>query len=156
MSFHRSKRIWAALWLCAGLSAQSYSISTLAGGGPPPTPAQGTTAALGQTWGVATDTLGNVYFTTLNCVFKLDTSGVMTRLAGTSFVGFSGDGGPAISAQLSTPIGLAVDQAGNVFVADAGNQRIRKISTNGMISSVAGGGTITFPASDGGQATKAQ
>jgi len=105
--------------LFAGTSwAQQYVISTIAGGAPPPTPAPGLTVSIWRPNGTATDTAGNLYFTSLNCVFKLDRNGVVTLVAGTSRLGYYGDGGAATFAQLSSPNGVAADGAGNVFVAD--------------------------------------
>ncbi len=142
------------LLLSAVAVAQQYVISTYAGGAPPPTPARGLGVPIGQVEGVATDPAGNVYFvsSTLQTVFKLDPKGVLTRVAGTSRSGFSGDGGPAMSAALNFPHALAVDGAGNLFIAD--NQRIRKTSPSGIIITVAGGGT-NFP-DDGRPATEVQ
>ncbi len=85
-----------------------------------------------------TDNAGNVYITSLNCVFRLDTSGVLTRIAGTAIAGYSGDGGPASSARLNVPAGVAVDTAGNIFVADTGNGLVRRIAPGGIITTVAG------------------
>jgi sugar lactone lactonase YvrE len=102
-------------WLSAA-EGQQYVISTVAGGAPPPTPIAGVQASIGQPQGVAVDSAGNVYFTGLNCVFKVDSKGVMTRVAGNSRAGYSGDGGPATSAQLFAPNGLAVDASGNLFI----------------------------------------
>ena len=90
-----------------------------------------------------------------NCVFKLDRSGVITRVAGISAPGYSGDGGPAIDAQLSRPGGLALDGAGNLFIADIDNHRIRKVSADGIITTVAGNGVPGF-SGDGGPAIDAQ
>src|SRR6266567_6180297 len=84
----------------APVNAQEYMISTYAGGAPPQTPAPGPSLSIGFPQGIAIDTIGNVYFTSLNCVFKQDASGVVTRIAGTGRPGYSGDGGPATSAQL--------------------------------------------------------
>src|SRR2546422_1720213 len=135
--------------------AQQYVISTIAGGAPPPTPIAAVNASIGLTYGVATDAAGNVYFTSDNCVFRLEQqNGVLTRVAGNSRAGYSGDGGPAINAQLSDPRGVAVDGAGNLFFVDFGNARIRKVSSSGIITTVAGGGSA-FPG-DGGPATSAQ
>ena len=81
--------------------AQQYVISTYAGGDPAPTPEPATAGSIGVPLGVAADAAGNIYFaSTLNSVFKLDTSGVLTRIAGNSRSGYSGDGGPATSARL--------------------------------------------------------
>ena len=82
--------------------AQQYVISTIVGGAPPPTPIAAVNASIGLTYGVATDAAGNVYFTSDNCVFRLEQqNGVLTRVAGNSRAGYSGDGGPAINAQLT-------------------------------------------------------
>jgi uncharacterized protein (TIGR03437 family) len=143
-------------------AAQQYVISTFAGGVPPPNPISGVQASIGTPQGVAVDTAGNVYFTGLNCVFKLDSSEVITRVAGRYRAGYAGDGGPATSAQLGgpfqygedTPLSVAVDASGNLFIADAFNNRIRKVSATGTITTVAGGGSNG--AGDGGPATDAQ
>jgi streptogramin lyase len=79
----------------------------------------------------------------------------LAPVAGTGLVGFSGDGGPGTSAQLNYPYGLAVDQAGDVFIADLQNSRVRKVDTNGVITTIAGNGQRGF-AGDGGPATAAQ
>jgi uncharacterized protein (TIGR03437 family) len=81
-------------------------------------------------------------------------AGTINTFAGKGGLGFSGDGGPATSAQLSSPNGLAVDKAGNLFIVDAGNHRIRKVDTSGIISTVAGNGGTGF-SGDGGPATSA-
>jgi hypothetical protein len=94
---------FAATLLFSGIAAwaQQYTISTIAGGIPPPTPAVATNASIGQPLGIAVDASRNVYFTSLNSVFKIDGTGTLTRIAGTGRVGFSGDGGPAVDAQLN-------------------------------------------------------
>jgi hypothetical protein len=136
--------------------AQQYVISTIAGGVPPPTPIAGVQASIGFPQGIAVDNAGNTYFTALNCVFKLDSNGVMTRVAGNSRPGYSGDGGPATSAQLSEDAyGVAVDASGNIYIADYENNRIRKVSAAGIITTVAGNGSAGY-SGDGGPATSAQ
>src|SRR5207247_11188845 len=131
--------------------AQQYLISTFAGGAPPPTPIAAVNAPIGRASAVATDATGNVYFISDNCVFKLEQqNGVLTRVAGNSRVGYSGDGASAINARLSDPRGVAVDGAGNLFIADSGNYRIRKVSFDGIISTVAGNGSQSFSYSGGG------
>lgn len=75
-----------------------------------------------------------------NRVRKVDSSGVISTVAGTGMAGFSGDGGPATAAQLNTPSGVAVDSAGNVYIADLNNNRVRKVDTHGVISTYAGNG----------------
>ena len=105
---------------------------------------------------VATDTAGNVYVTALGShrVRRIDTTGVISTFAGTGEDGFSGDGGPAAQAQLTYPAGVAVDGAGNVYVADVGNHRVRRIDTTGVISTFAGTGEEGF-SGDGGPAVEA-
>ena len=71
--------VFLGLLLVSGASAQQYVISTIAGGAPPPTPVAAVSATIGMPQGVATDAAGNVYFTSLNCVFKLDQSGEASR-----------------------------------------------------------------------------
>src|ERR1035438_392338 len=73
---------------------------------------------------------------------------LITTVAGTGAGGFSGDGGLATAAQLSSPNGVAVDAFGNVFFTDAGNQRIRKVSASGIITTIAGTGTEGFSGDD--------
>src|SRR5437868_5832458 len=130
-----SSTIVFALAVCSGsLPAQQYSISTFAGGGPSPTPALATSVTIGSPLGVAADLAGNVYLTSVNCVFRVDAKGILTRIAGTGRPGFSGDGGLAINAQLNVPAAIAVDASGAVYIADYANGRVRKISPKGIIS----------------------
>jgi sugar lactone lactonase YvrE len=152
----KPSRIVFVLALLIAVSAQSqqYVISTYAGGSGPQAASAGYFGL-----GVATDTAGNVYFSSWDnpyctCVFKLDKNGVVTRIAGNSQPGFSGDGGPATSALLKQPNGLAVDGAGNLFIADSANNRIRKVSPDGTITTVAGTGDLGY-AQDGQPATSA-
>jgi uncharacterized protein (TIGR03437 family) len=95
-----------------------------------------------------------VYFGSLNCVFKVDSKGVLTLIAGNSRRGFAGDGGLATNAQLNAPQGIAVDGAGNLYIAELSVSRIRKVSSNGVLTTVAGNG-ITSYWGDGGPATDA-
>src|ERR1035438_558427 len=105
--------------------------------------------------GLAVDAAGNIYIADLNNNrIRKVTNGVITTVAGTGVPGFSGDNGPASSAGLSYPLGIALDSAGNLFIADQGNRRIRKVS-NGVITTVAGSGADGF-GGDGGPATDAQ
>jgi len=109
--------------------------------------------------GMAVDKNGNIYLvdTFTEHVFKVDSSGNVTIVAGkdtTPGLGsFSGDGGSAISAGLNSPNALVFDAAGNLYISDAGNNRIRKVDTSGIITTIAGGGSST---SDGGSAKSAQ
>ncbi|HLC41149.1 MAG TPA: hypothetical protein VJO34_05915, partial [Methylomirabilota bacterium] len=86
---------------------------------------------------------------------KVSPDGTITTVAGTGFEGFSGDGGPAIDAELNYPAAVAVDAAGNLFIADRDNHRIRKVDGSGIINTVAGDGTQGF-GGDGGPAAGAQ
>ena len=85
--------------------AQQYTISTFAGGALPPLTAKATSLSVGDPAGGALDSAGGFYFTStsLHCVFRLDPSGTLTRVAGTGRPGYSGDGGPGVNAQLSGP-----------------------------------------------------
>ncbi len=90
--------------ICAPCAfAQQYVVSTFAGGAPPATPTPAAAASIGTPNGVATDTAGNFYFIGSECVFKVDRNGILTRVAGNSRLGYSGDGGPATNAQLAAP-----------------------------------------------------
>lgn len=147
--------------LVGSASAQQYVLSTLAGGVPPPTPAIATSASIYPPSGIAVDSSGNVFFNSGECVFRLDPSGNLTRVAGNSRSGYSGDGGPALSAQItvgsvggSTSSGLAIDGSGNLYTAELENYRVRKISANGIIATIAGNG-VPQPNGDGGPAVNA-
>jgi sugar lactone lactonase YvrE len=136
------------------------AISTVAGdgsGGYGGDGASATSALLSFPIGLALDSVGNVYISEYdnNRVRKVTPFGLITTVAGAGSPGFSGDDGPAIAAKLFKPYGLAVDSGGNLFIADSYNQRIRKVTPAGVISTFAGNGRNAF-AGDGGQATQAQ
>jgi sugar lactone lactonase YvrE len=117
-----------------------------------------TTVPLERPAGVAFDAAGNLYLAETNNqeIRRVDTTGAMTTVAGTGVQGFGGDGGPAVQALLDSPSGLAVDAAGNLYIADAHNQRIREVAaTTGVITTIAGTGVAGF-AGDGGAATAAE
>jgi len=107
-------------------------------------------------YGLARDAAGNIYITDTraNRIRKVDTGGTITTIAGTGAIGFSGDGGPATSAKLSVPTALAIDAAGNLYVADNGNLRVRKITPTGVITTIAGNGADAITG-NGGAATSA-
>ena len=106
---------------------------------------------------VEVDRSDNLYIANIdnNYVRRVDASGTATLIAGTRRPGYGGDGGTAAEAQLNFPAGLAVDKAGNVYIADTGNHRIRRIDASGTIRTIAGTGEPGF-SGDGGPATKAQ
>jgi uncharacterized protein (TIGR03437 family) len=136
---------------------QTYTISTFAGSELPPLNIPGTSATLSfdAPQSIAADRAGNVFFVDQDSVLRLDsTTGLLTLVAGNGTPGFSGDNGPATSAQLANPGGIAVDSAGNLYIADVYNYRIRKVS-NGVITTIAGNGTPGF-SGDNGPATSAQ
>jgi uncharacterized protein (TIGR03437 family) len=136
------------LALASAALAQTYTMKTFAGGALPENVA-GATANLGAVYGVAIDNLGNVFLALgdYHIVVRVDANtGVVTRVAGTGTAGYNGDNIPAASAQLSGPTGLAVDAAGNLYIADAGNFRVREVS-GGNITTIAGNGTQGY--SDG-------
>ena len=133
---------------------------------PAPTPMGDITAVTGDEGlssarlnprGIALDDVGNLYVvdTDNQRVLKVDTGGTITTVAGNGDAGFSGDGGPATSARLSRPTGVALDGAGNLYITDSANQRIRKVDTSGTITTVAGTGEVGF-SGDGGPATSAR
>jgi uncharacterized protein (TIGR03437 family) len=142
----------ATLLLIPAAVAQQYVISTYAGGAPIPTPAPAVSVNLGYIGGITSDADGNIYFSSGSSLFKLDQTGTLNRIAGNGRPGYSGDGGPALSAQLLSPTGIAVDVAGNVFAGDS--ERIRRIAPSGIVTTVAGAGSGKF-AGDGGPAVAA-
>jgi hypothetical protein len=137
--------------LLPSLAAAQGTITTVAGvkgvsgfagdGGP------ATSALLSdQVYGVTTDAAGNIYIadTHNHRIRKVNTSGIISTIAGTGVAGFSGDGGPAVSATMNAPLSVAVDSGGNVFFSDQNNNRIRRIALNGTITTVAGSGLGNF------------
>ncbi len=114
-----------------------------------------TNAQLGYLMGVAVDNRGNLYFSDNHRIRMVNASGIITTFAGNGIYGYSGDGGPATSAEIFDPNGLAVDGSGNVYIADRYNNRIRKVNTLGIITTIAGTGAIGY-SGDGGMATNAE
>src|SRR5438552_2889415 len=133
----------------AGTGTSGYS----GDGGP------ATAAALCDIRGIASDSSGNLFFGNecYNGVRRVDAvTHVITTVAGNGTSGFSGDGGPATAAELDGPIGVAVDGAGNLFIADEFNRRVRRVdAATQVITTVAGTSTRGF-SGDGGPATSAE
>src|SRR5688572_12816048 len=119
--------LWISLWIPTAGAQQI--IQTVAGGsGPTGIPA--VSAGIGGPRSVTSDNSGNIFIADENNqrVYKVSSiTGLITTVAGDGFCGFFGDGGPATSAKLCTPRAVAVDSAGNLFIADQSNHRIRKV-----------------------------
>jgi sugar lactone lactonase YvrE len=134
----------------AGNATGSYGFSGDGG--------QATSAMIDNAYGIACDTSGNIYIAdTFNQrIRKLTVStGIITTVAGNGSFGYGGDGGQATSAMLSYPFYVALDTSGNIYIADAYNYVIRKVSiSTGVITTMAGNGTRGY-SGDGGQATSA-
>lgn len=135
-------------------------ISTFAGNGNFGNAGDGgpaTAAELGGLSGVAADAQGNVYLACQNSykVRMVNTSGIISTFAGNGTSGSAGDGGPATAAELSNVFGVVVDNAGNLYLGDQGNEKIRFVNTSGIISTFAGDGFGGY-FGDGGQATAAE
>ncbi|MGA2739283.1 MAG: hypothetical protein ABSG65_17820, partial [Bryobacteraceae bacterium] len=132
----------------------SGAIKTVAGGGSGGGGGTATSASLYGPRGIALDASGNLFIADTYFVWKVTPSGIITIAAGNGIEGFSGDGGPATSASLFYPGGVAVDASGNLFIADTGNNRVRMVSATGIITTVAGNGDVGF-SGDGGPASSA-
>ena len=135
--------VWSAAAGFASAQAPQYIISTYVGAAPSPT-ALAVSASLRSPQAVATDATGNLYIADFNRVQKVSSDRIITTVAGGGFPSYSGDGGPATSAHISInfgfygfPGGLAIDSAGNLYIADSGNGRVRKVSPAGIITTVA-------------------
>ena len=133
-----------ALTTIAGLGVGDYS----GDGGP------ATKVKLGHPENLAVDGTGNVYIQDFSRIRKVDTSGIIDTIAGGREKGVGGDGGPAAGTFLDQPRGVAVDATGNIYIAEWGRHRIRKVDTLGVIHTIAGSGESGF-SGDGGPATSA-
>ncbi|HUS06038.1 MAG TPA: IPT/TIG domain-containing protein [Bryobacteraceae bacterium] len=131
--------------MTAALPVQAQNITSIGGN-----------SSWGLVYNVSVDAAGNLYAadSTKHVVYKVDSLGATTVIAGTGTAGYSGDGALATSAQLRQPLGTAVAPDGTVYIADYGNERIRKVAPNGIITTLAGS-TSGF-SGDGGPATSAK
>src|SRR5215831_13054931 len=148
-----SALLMALLLVSLPALAQQDVISTIIGGGPNNIPALH--ANLYTPDGIALDSAGNFYIASYNQnrVFKVSSTGTLTVIAGTGTPGFGGDGvvGGATLALLNHPVAVALDAAGNIYIADTNNCAVRKVTTAGTITTIAGiGGACGF-AGDGGK-----
>lgn len=146
-----------ALWASAtaqGQSSAGWRMEIVAGSSSNGDGGPALQAEIGAIQGIAVDKSGNLYLsdTDHHRVRKVSVNGAISTVAGTGIAGFSGDSGPAASAQLNLPYGLAADGAGNLYIADLGNSRIRRVAPDGTISTYAGGGSS---AGEGGLAATA-
>jgi trimeric autotransporter adhesin len=141
------------------LTSTAQFITTVAGNGTPGNSGDGglaTSAQIGYARSVKVDKKGNIYLVfTEGTIRKVAATGIITTFAGNGLPGDGGDLGPATSAQLHAPTDVSFDGVGNVFIADAGGSKIRKVNPSGIISTFAGNGT-SGSGGDGGQATAAQ
>lgn len=144
------------------VSASTGVITTFAGNGSAAYAGDGgyaANASLNAPSSIAIDTSGNLYIAdSMNYrIRKVNLSGVISTVAGNGTVGYSGDGGSAVNAQLANPSGIAVDSTGNLYIADSWNSVVRKVTaSSGIITTVAGDGTTNYVDSgDGGLATNA-
>jgi len=158
----RSAPIWlllAASTATAWPQAPQFTITTVAGNGNAGDSGDGgpaTSAELNGPRGVTEDRFGNLYIAEYygQRVRKVTPGGTITTLAGNGTAGYSGDGGPAASAELNGPYRVTVDLAGNVYIPDSSNCRIRKVSPDGTITTIVGNGA-QGNSGDGGPATSA-
>lgn len=143
----------AALFIAGAtyIWAQSYTISTFAGAALPPLPEPALDASVGYTTAIVTDSSGNIYWAggQLHSVFQVSPSGILAFYAGNGHPGYSGDNGPAVDAQLYGPCGVAVDGNGNVYISDSNEQRVRKVSPSGVITTFAGNGIEGYSGDNG-------
>lgn len=134
----------------------AYRIQSIAGSASAGDNVPALQAVLTQAEGLAFDSAGNLYIADAreHRVRRLAPNGILTTVAGNGTAGYSGDNGPAIDAQLTSPYGLTVDSANNLFIADLGNRVIRRVTPQGRITTFAGGGANpATPASEGSPAT---
>ncbi len=119
-------------------------------------PQTATNVSISLVDGMAVAPNGDIYISRRehNVISLIDKQGRLKTMVGSGASGFSGDGGPAIEAQLQLPAGLAFDSQGNLYIADRANHRVRKVDQRGTITTVAGNGTAGF-SGDGGPATEA-
>ena len=134
----------------------SGTMSSVAGSNEP-CDSPGGECRLSRDRGIAVAEAGSVYIANIDnhYVRRVDASGTVSVIAGTREPGYGGDGGPAVEAQLNYPAAVAVDKAGNVYLADTGNHRIRRVDTSGIITTIAGTGEPGY-GGDGGPAAEAR
>jgi sugar lactone lactonase YvrE len=162
----KTTTVGACLLVAIAITSHAQTINTIAGqgyGGYSGDGGPSTASVIGIPLDVKVDAAGNVYFVDneVNVVRKINTSGIISTVAGDGYGyttmtgGFSGDGGLATKAEMYAPYEMAIDNAGNIYISDAGNKRVRKVNTSGIITTFAGNGT-NGSTGNGGQATAAE
>src|ERR1035438_7046200 len=157
MTRNMGLKLWAIILTISfapTLGRTQSTLSTLIGGAPNGLP--GPSATLNTPSAIATDAKGNAFVALKNAhqVVRIDSAGRVFAVAGNGISGNTGDGGPATLASLSTPLGLALDPAGNLYIVDATANKVRRVGTDGTITTVAGNGLQAFRG-DGGLAVNA-
>jgi hypothetical protein len=153
-------RLIAVSLCCIALFAQAPgSIQTIAGAGSASFSGDGgpaNSATLNVAVDISADGAGNLFIADQfnHRIRQIAPDGTISTVVGSGAPGYAGDGGPATSAQINTPIGICVDAAGNLYIADVGNQRIRKVDASGIITTLAGNGSKGY-GGDGGPAINA-
>jgi uncharacterized protein (TIGR03437 family) len=142
--------------LVSAAQAQNYTTTTIFGRTLVTEGGSATTSLLRYPISIAVDSAGNTYIADQNDnrVWKVDSSGKITTFAGNGTPYYGGDNGPANKAALNSPVSVAVDASNNVYIADYGNYRVRKVTTDGTITTIVGSGSPVF-SGDGGPASKA-
>jgi hypothetical protein len=142
------------------VDAKSGIITTVAGGGTQPVAdgVKATEVALAAPHGIAVDGAGNLFIADpgLFRILKVSPAGIVSVVAGTGKAGDSDDGGPATATELTAPQQLAVDSAGNLFFTETTSHRVRKVSADGILSTVVGGPDHVGFGGDGGPAAEAK
>ncbi|MEO8097791.1 MAG: hypothetical protein ABI811_08830 [Acidobacteriota bacterium] len=159
--FATTRGLWCFTWRFLAIASTVHAqgvITTIAGTefAFPDLPIRALDAPIGRAAGGAFDQKGNFYFADSRSarVFKLDTGGALSAVAGNGLLGFTGDGGQATHASLFGPNSVVPAPDGSIFVSDSGNNRIRKITSDGVIRTVAGTGTYAY-GGDGGTGLQA-
>ncbi len=135
--------LFSTAFIFQAVAQETYVIQTFAGTGAVGDGGAATAAILSQPEGIAVDHNGNVYISDAdgNRVRKVASNGTISTVAGNGLAGYSGDGGPGALAELAHPYGIAVDSSGVLYIADLGNAVVRKVTSDGNISTFAGGGS---------------
>ena len=157
---YTSLSILLLTFLLGSLATNAQTINPFAGNHIPGYSGNGAPATAAECYapaGIAADNAGNVYFIDQgsSVVRKVNAGGIITTYAGNDTAGYSGNGGPATAASLNQPSSLAIDDTGNLYIADDVNNVIRKVNTAGIITTVAGDGTAGY-LGDAGLATNAK